>query len=264
MIRYEQNFATKATAVSTAETISFGTADIIGTGVRAYHLSMTGTAMDVDALDRLRVKGGGQTVWDVTENHLRALIQSMSPSNFDVAVGDTRITLPLYFLDRPKTDGSKFDCGFPNGLAPTVEIAHDGTASGAGTFALGYTYDDDPAKLPSWYSMFIGNDTNAGASASRAWTPITQKGFIAGFAILTTNLTTFELVIGGKTILNLNTAQLLEAQQLGNSDAITTTIFFRLDQPLPILPGSGFYITGAAGWLTTNQVSIYSYVPQGT
>ena len=263
-IHYEQNFSTKPTAVSTAETISFGTDFIIGTGVRAYHLGLTGTAMDVDALDRLRVKAGGQTIVDVTEQHLRALIQSMSPSNFDVANGDTRISIPLYFLDRPKNDPSKWDCGFPNGLAPTVEIVHDGTASGAGTMALAYTYDDDPQKLPRFYPMFIGNDTNAGASASRAWSSITQKGWIAGFSILTTNLTTFELVLNGRSVLNLNTAQLLEAQQLGNSDVVTTTIFFRLDEPLPVGPGSGFYITGAAGWVTTNQVGILTYVPQGS
>lgn len=264
MIKYEQNKGSKATAASTAETIVFGSGDVIGTGVRAYHFNMTGTAGDIDSLDRFRIKAGGQTIWDVNETDLRSLIQSLSPSNFDVANGDTRVTLPLYFLDRPKTDPAKWNCGFPNGLAPTVEIAKDNTQSATGTMFLGYTYDDNPQNLPQWYPMFIAQDTNAGASASDAWTPITQKGLMAGFSILTTNLTSFRLVLGGKTILDLNVAQLLEAQQLGNSDVVTSPIFFRLDEPTPVTLGnSGFYITGNASWVTTNQVGIYTYVPQG-
>lgn len=263
MIKYEQNKGSKTLAATTAETITFGSGDVIGSGVRAYHLNLTGTDDDVDSLTTIVVKAGGQTIWTCTEQHHRALIQSLSPSNFDVANADTRLTIPLYFLDRPKTDPAKWNCGFPNGLAPTLEISKDNTGA-AGTIFAGYTYDDDPAKLPQFYPIFIASDTNAGASASEAWTPITQKGFMVGFTVVTTNLTSFRLVLGGKTILDLNTAQLLEAQQLGNSDVVTSPVYFRLDEPTAVTLGnSGFYITGNGSWATTNQVGIHTIVPQG-
>ena len=263
MIRYSQNKGSKATAASTAETITFTSGDVLGTGVRAYHMNMTGTAGDLDSLTTLVVKAAGQNIWSAEESHHRAFVQSMAPSNFDEAAGDTRLTIPLYFVDRPKTDNTKFNCGFPNGKAPTLEISKDNTQSGAGTMFMGWTYDDDESRLPQWYPMFLVQDTNAGASASDAWTPITQKGFIAGFSVETTNLTSMRLQLNGKDVLDLNMAQLLEAQQLGNTDVDTDPIFFRLDEPVPNSGLSGFYITANASWVTTDQVGIYSYVPQG-
>lgn len=263
MIRYTQNKGSKATAASTAETITFTSGDVLGTGVKAYHMNMTGTAGDLDSLTTLVVKAAGQNIWSVNETAHRAFIQSMAPSNFDEANGDTRATIPLYFVDRPKSDPTKFNCGFPNGQAPTLEISKDNTQSGAGTMFMGYTWDDDPAKLPAWYPMFIAQDTNAGASAADAWTPISQKGYVAGFSVLTTELTSFRLQLNGKDVVDLNVAQLLEAQQLGNTDVVTSPIFFRLDEQVQNGGLSGHYITGTASWLATMQVGIYSYVPQG-
>lgn len=264
MIQYQQNFGSKSVAASVASILSFGSDFIPGTGVRAYTVNMTGTAFDYDSLDRIRLKAGGQTFWDVDENHHRAMVQAMSPSNFDYANSDTYFEIPMYFTDRYKNDPARWACGFPNGATPTLELSQDGTPSGAPVATIGYLYDDNPAALPSWYPMFIGNDTNAGANANRSWTPITQKGYLAGFSFVLSGLTSFELVIGGKTILNLLANHILAlALANGNVDAYTTVFFMRLEEPVLVLPGSGFYITGGAGWLTTNQIGLLTWVPQG-
>lgn len=262
MIVYGQNKGSKATAISTAETIVFTSGDILGSGVRAYHVNMTGTAMDLDALTTIILKAP-DLIWSANEIHHRALVQALSQSNFVEANAATRWTIPLYFADRPKSDPSRWNCGFPNGKAPTLEISHDGTPSGAGTMRCGYTYDDDPARLPAWYPKFLCGDTNAGASAADAWTPITQNGFMAGFTIHTVELTSARLVVTGKTVLDLNVAQILEAQQLGNVDTDVDPIYFRLDDQPQLGVGSGVYITGSASWVTTMQFGVHSYVPQG-
>jgi len=264
MLQYQQNYGSKSGVASTAGIASFGSDFIPGTTVRAYSVELSGTAYDYDSLDRLRLKAAGQTIWDCDENHHRALVQAFSPSNFDYANGDTFFEIPLYFMDKYKNDPARWDMGFPNGATPTLEISQDGTPSGTPITKVGYLFNDDLTMLPHWYPMFLASDTNGGANANRSWTPITQKGYMAAFTFVLSPLTSFELVIGGKTILNLDAA-MIEAMSFaqGNVDAYTTVFCFRLEEPVLVLPNSGFYQTLGAGGLTTQQVGVYTYVPQG-
>lgn len=250
--------ANKAAAASTAETIRFNESDIPGgEAVRSFILNMTGTARDFDAIDSIVVKAGGSQIWNVNELQHAALMQFISKKTGPGAT-DTRFQVPFWW-------GAP-NVAFPRGKAAAVEIAIDNTPSATGVVGLAYSYLD-PAPKADYYPMYIASDCNIAASASNARYPVTQPGFLRGFCLPDTgDITSVRIYVQNQLKLDLDLAQLLEAQELEQGGTVSTNRFFSLPAAPKIVPGETFIeLTVAAGFGgATEDIAIYCLVPQGT
>lgn len=258
MLSYGYNAASKTLTATTAETIVFNPNEIPGSGVVQYMIQLTGTNNDYDSLDRVRIKASGQTIWDVTEVHLTALIQRLSRANESMASGDTNFSIPLYIPDGKGDE--RYLSGFPAGMSPVVEIDKD-NSGGAGTAFCGWAQWSKPF---SFFPMYLGSQMNIAASATNARHNITQPGLLRGFSLNTTGLDRARLVVGGREVFNLDDQFLLQSQLLENSDTATNPLFIKLHDPLPITLGGSTYLevdTGAGWGGTSNELSVYTLVP---
>ena len=259
---YDYNAQTKTIANATVQTLSWGASEIAGDGSAAYYCTLTGTNDDYGSVSRFRVKAGGQLIVDVANAHLTAFIQRMSTSKWAMAAADTGFSVPLYTLDAKGIE-ERYACGFPIGQSPTCELVLDGTGA-AGTALLGWRlYEGTPA----FYPLLLGSQLNIAASSTNARFPITQGGLLRGFSIATTGLDRCRLVINGKQLFNMPGTQLQQAQAMeGQDGGSTNQLFFKVAEMVPITAGNSFVeIDTAAGWGgVTNEITLYSYVPQVT
>lgn len=262
-IRRTGNFSAKATTSTTAETITFGSGDIPGSGVTQYSFDMTGTNQDFDSLDAVRVKAGGVSIVDLNELQLAALIQRSGKKAGPGATA-TRFTIPLYALGSYEEglDIPRYDCGFPQGMAPTCEIDKDNTAS-VGTIFASYAQSMAPFRF---YPMHIRQQNNNAASPSNASSPLTQKGFLRGITFpRTTSITSVRVVVAGQELLNLRGPALLEIQEHDQGGTVTLNETILFEPPfLPMTPGNSLiFWTGDSSWAATDQFVVHSFVPQG-
>ena len=258
---FDYNSQTKTIVNATAATYSFGASEIAGDGVAAYYIALTGTNDDFGSISRVRVKSGGQVIMDVPQAHLTAFIQRMSTSKWAMAGADTAFTMPLYTLDAKGAE--RYASGFPNGQAPTVEVVVDGTGA-AGTITCGWRLFE--GQFP-FYSLLISSQMNIGSSSVNGRYPLTQGGLLRGFSVETTGLDRLRLVINGKQLFNLSGPLLQQSQAMeGQDGGSTNTLFFKIDEMLPITAGNSFIeLDTLAGWSgTSSEVSVYSYIPQET
>lgn len=243
----------KATQSSVADVIRFNESDVPGGGqVKHFTVNMTGANYDYDALSNITVKAGGRQVWNVDELQHAAFLQRYGKKAGPGATA-TRFTIPFYFGAVP---------GMSLGFAPraaAVEITDDGTKSAVGTCSIAYLIDETPT---THYPMYVTSGSNIAASATNGRYPVTQPGFLRGFCIArTTSITDIRVYVGNRSVLDLSGAQFLEAQELFQGSTTTLNEFFEL--PLvPIIPGETFIeVTTDGSWVATDQIAIYSLVP---
>jgi len=262
-VTYDYNGQATTIAGSSAAVYSYGASEISGDGVASFILTMTGTNCDFGSIGtgHIVVKAGGQPIVSVLPAHLTAFIQRMSTSKWAMASADTSFQIPLYTLDAKGDE--RYSSGFPNGQSPTVEIPVDGTGS-AGTLTIGWRLYE--GQYP-FYPLLLGSALNWTASTSNNRFPITQGGLLRGFSINTTGLDTFRLVIGGKQLFSLSGPQLIQSQAMeGQDGGSSNEMFFKIDEMLPITAGNSFAEGSVgSGWGgVSNQITLYSYVPQET
>ena len=96
-----ENLAGKTIAATTAQTVTWNDSEIsndhIGSWI--YNNSGANNALD-NALTNVRVRVGGQPLWDVTGPILRVAIEAMGPANTIPATGRLTVSLPMVKNDR--------------------------------------------------------------------------------------------------------------------------------------------------------------------
>lgn len=271
---YKASGVSKAVAATTAQTIVFTPGEIEGAGVIAYLISLTenaaGANNDFGALTRVRVKANGVTFIDLTPAHLKAYVQRMSRSNFDIADGDRFLIIPLMDLAAPTWDLQDIQ-QFPRGAQPTVEITTDNSVA-AGTMLIGYIRTTvDPLLWP----RLIGTQMNIAASQNQARFTFSTDGVVAGLGINTVGLTNLRAIISGEELIDLPSAglpagttsrgdMLFLSQLLDNVDVDTDPAFLKLNAGLPADSGSSYVLLDtSAAWVgAANELVVYEQLEQ--
>lgn len=237
-----------------AETVTWSSQEVPpGTEVKEFFFSMSATALDFDALSRIKVKAGGSLIYDVNELQLAALIGFYSKKAGPAAT-DTRFNIPFYLGAAP---------GIKLGAPPrnlSVELDIDGTPSAAGTASMGYQLG--PADT-THYPMLLGSDANVAASAVRRGFPITQPGIIRGLIFPDTgDIDRVIITIGNVEIFNLSGPLMIAAQEVARGTTVTTNLYVMLPL-LPIITGATqvYLDTGAGFGGVSEEIAIHSFVP---
>lgn len=259
------NAGTKPIAVTTAQTVVFTSSDIPGTGVVKYIVRTTGANNSLSsAINRIRVKAGGQTWWDVLPIQMRRMMERLSRANQLPVAANLRFQIPLLFLDAKGDE--RYNAGFPAGQAPTIEVQTDATST-AGTARIGWEIS---TIQPQWALKFLSSQGNIGPSVTNGRIPITQDGLIRGVSlpvVSATGLLRAKLVLGGVEIFNLAQDELIEWQSTedpgDNITTVPTHMFLKLATPLGAPIGNSYFEvdTGAAA-LVTDEYAIMSLIPQ--
>lgn len=256
------NGASKVVSAGVAQNIVFNPTEIRAKGVSKYIIETTGANNSLSsAVTRVRVKAGGVPFVDVAAAHLRAKIERLSRANVFPPDARLRFTIPIHIMDGKGAE--RYASLFPKGKDATVELALDANAS-AGTAICGWEYDDGVD--PAFYSMFISSPGNVAASQSNARVPITQPGLVRGVSLPivgATGLLRCRLVLSGIEVFNLDQANLLEWQFTENPESVTTTVYLKLEEPMPAAVGSSFFeVDTGAGAGVANEYGVDSVVPQ--
>jgi len=251
------NAGARAIAPGVAQTVTWNSSDIPGTGVSAYHIDFTGAGNDFANVTRIRIKAAGQTIWDLDPTHLQAMTQRFGRSNLAPAGADTSFILPLFKADFGDNEGMKFLGGFPRGLAPTLEIDLD-AAVAAGNAFCGWSQSDQPF---AFYSKSIGSQTNIAAGVVNGRVPLTQDGLIRGISINTVGLNRLKIQMSGVQLLNLSGAQLLAYQRLENTAVVVDPMFFPIEFPFAAIGGDSYFELDTQGgvWVgPNNEITVHS------
>lgn len=253
------NQSTKVTAANT--TVTFTATDIPGDGVVAYILDFTGAGMTIGDLTRIRVKAGGNQIWDVDFAHYAAWFERYSYSNRAPAAADTRMTIPFWlpgYSDENVADQSQF----PKGAAPSLELVI-GAGGAAGTVTCSWLRS---TVAPKWYPAFLGNTLNWAASTNNNRYPLTEPGTIKGIGLNTTGLTRGRLELGGVKRFEAGSAGLIESQSYYSPVTLANPLMYDLAGPDFLTGGqsappgvSAIYGDLAAGWAgVANEASVFA------
>lgn len=252
------NQSTKVTAAST--TVTFTATDIPGDGVIAYLLDFTGAGMTAGDLSRIRLKAGGNQIWDVDFNHYSAWYERYSFSNRAPAAADTSMTIPLYLPGlRSEEDADR--CQFPKGAAPSIELVI-GAGGAAGTVTAHWVRS---TVAPQFYPVFLGNVLNWAASTNNNRYPLTEGGAIKAVSLNTTGLTRGRLEIAGTKRFEASGIGLIESQRFDSPATLSNPIVWDVAGPglgggQVATPGnSAIYGDVGAGWAgVANEGAIYA------
>jgi len=249
MLTYQQG-PTKATQATTAETITWEQGTIpSGSQVKAVSFVMTGTAQDIDSLATIKFKRGGTDFISFAGDlQLMALVDSVGKKT--VATSAVRFTVPFQNVyGWPIND--PFMAAPPN-EALSIEIATDGTASGAGTI-IPY-FHLDPSAPANAYPVLMSQLLAPAGSVTNYEFNVTQTGaLLYGFIIDETNLTTLRFNYLGTDIWpSFTPGALNEVQELWQGTTVTTNRAIYLPQPVPVVGGQTKLIVTSSG--TVGQV----------
>jgi hypothetical protein len=248
-----ENLATKTIAATTAQTLTFNDSEISNDHIGSWLALQTGANNGLDnALTNVRVRVGGQPVWDVTGPILRAGIEAMGPDNTVPAVGRLTVTVPMA-LPAMNLKGFDGTIGLPAGQKPSLDFVYS-SGSSAGTIKLGW---DTLAGKPQYYTRFISFAGNVPASQTNQYVQLNvPDGLVYGLSlplISATGLTQARIVISGVELVGLVDQGILqESQFMTNPQSITVNLFMRMPIALPATVGNSFIqaTTGAASAAT--------------
>lgn len=258
----DQNASTKVTAAST--TVTFTAADIPANGVVAYIARFTGAGMTVGDLTRIRVKSGGQTIYDMDFAHYQAFIQRLSQSHYTPVAADTSMLIPFWLPDLENEDQQDL-CQMPFGQPPTVELVI-GAGGAAGTVQLGYIVSNVQPKL---YAIALGSQMNIPASVNQARFPFVEPGLVIGLQLPTVGLTRFQAVLNGAKRIEIEGTEMLffsqRWNQVSSATGITSPAYTKIVGPQSAPAGnSGVVLDTAAGFAgVANELLVHALRPQG-
>jgi hypothetical protein len=248
-----ENLATKTITATTAQTITFNDSEISNDHIGSWIANSTGANNGLDnALTNVRVRVGGQPVWDVTGPILRSFIEATGPANTIPAVGRLTVSLPMA-LPAMNLKGFDGTIGLPAGSKPSVDFVYS-AGSSAGTIKLGW---DTLAAKPQFYTRLISFAGNVPASQTNQYVQLNvPDGLIYGLSlpiISATGITQIRIVIGGVELVGLaDQGVILESQFMTNPQTVTANLFMRMPVALPATIGNSFaqVTTGAASAAT--------------
>ncbi len=267
---YGMNNTSKVIAAASATTYGWTSAELPGSPapgpyLNRFYVVTTGANNSLSsAVTRVRVKANGQEIWNVPSAHLRSMIEALAPSNTIPPAARLRWTVPQDLLGRYTRD--QYACAFPINAAPAFEFDVDATAS-AGTAVVGW---QTARTRPTHWSKFLAKASGVGPNANpgRVTIDLPPGEMLYGIALPlvgATGLTQARLYIGNVKEAELTQDFILESQFLENPQSVTTTYFWRFDEPLTLsaAQGSNYIeaITGA-GAAVSDLYSFLTLVPQ--
>lgn len=229
----------------------------------------TGAGNTNSDIDRVRVRAGGDLIWDVPFADLQAWQQRFSHRFTANAGAETVFSIPLNFLDGP-TEADQDKCQFPPGREIQVEIVTLNTTV-AGTLICGWKQTDVPAEF---YMRYYASQLNIGTSVRNGKFPFAENGIIRGMCLPVAGIDRGELIVS-----NLS-AWRLAGQQFGGvatgdmlsqkdffEDGVTNTArkLISCELGIPAAAGTSYLAldTGAAWSGVAEYGSIYAAVPLG-
>lgn len=252
------NQSSKVTAAST--TVTFTATDIPGDGVIAYILDFTGAGMAIGDLSRIRLKAGGNQIFDVDFAHFSSWFERYAFSNRAPLAADTSMMIPLMLPGlRSEEDADRSQ--FPRGAAPSLELVI-GAGGAAGTVTCHWVRTTVPAVF---YPALLGNVLNWSASTNNNRYPLTEGGAIKAITLNTTGLTRGRLEIAGVKRFEASGLGLIESQRFDSPATISNPICYDVAGPglgggQVATPGnSALYGDLAAGWAgVANEAAVYA------
>lgn len=254
-----ENLAGKTITATTAQTITWNDSEISNDHIGAWIYNNSGANNCLDnALTNVRVRVGGQPLWDVTGPIMRTFIEACAPANTIPATGRLTISIPMA-LPAMNLKGFDGTIGLPAGSKPSLDFVFNASSS-AGTGFLGW---DTLAAKPQFYTRFLAFNGNVAANATNAFVQlVVPDGLIYGLSlplVSATGITKCRVVIGGVEIMGLvDQNTILESQFMTNPQTVITSLFWRCPVALPGTVGNSFVqpTTGAASAVTDN----YAYL----
>jgi hypothetical protein len=275
--------SSKPVAAAAVQTVVFTPTDIESAGCVQLMFQLFGNAapQPFSGIDRIRVRAGGDVIWDSTREQLQAYQQRWSNRFSFNADTEGTFSIPLNFLDAPRgMSGEHQDrCQFPPNREIQVEIVTLATVV-VGSIVCGWKQTDIPAEFfPRYYS----NVLNLPAGSRNVKYTFAEPGIVRGFTLPTAGVDRVELYISDRTAFRLpgsqfgaavaaNTGDMsrqkdfFECGQVDLGPAIGTTQHIAVDLGIPALAGSSYLLMdtiagGATPWLgVTNEGVIYSIV----
>lgn len=252
------NASSKVTAASS--TVTFTATDIPGDGVIAYILDFTGAGMTIGDLSRIRLKAGGNQIWDCDFAHFTSLYERYSFGNRAPVAADTSMMLPL-FLPGLRREEEADECQFPRGAAPSLELVI-GAGGAAGTVTAHWVRT---TIAPKFYPAFLANVLNWSASTNNNRYPVTEGGAVKAVTLNTTGLTRGRLELSGVKRFEASGVGLIESQRFDSPATISNPICYDVAGPglgggQVATPGnSAIYGDVGATWAgVANEAGVYA------
>lgn len=259
----------KAVAPSATQTIVFTPQDLESAGLVNLMFAWGGTTVNTNAvIDRVRVRAGGDLLFDCTFAELQAYQQAYSKRMVGDLAANVFFNIPLHMMDAPREEDQDL-CQFPPNREIQVEVVCT-TGAGAGmTLTAGWVLSDvPPALYPRYYSQVL----NFAAIANNQRFPFVEAGIIRGVTFAVAGISRAELFISGKSAFRLpgpvfsgatGAGDLLAQQDyFTNGLTQTTRTHKKVHLNLPASPGNSYLLMDTNGFAgTAEPMAIYSVVP---
>lgn len=187
-------------AIPASGTVVFSSNDMPGDNVVAFYVSMVGAGSSVSTtgLKRIRLKAGGELIWDLDALCHRSFIESFgtgrwAPSSSESA-GSTQIVIPLNMIDAPTFDRQDTS-GFPMGRSPTLELDFGTDGDGTGSVFVGWAQS---SVVPTFFPKVTQSSMGIAASVSNGRYKVTNDGILRSFGIPATGLARLRSTFNGR------------------------------------------------------------------
>lgn len=237
-------------------------------GAVELHFAFSG-ANDLDDIDRVRVRAGGDLIVELTMTELRTMQQHWYPKYLPNATTDQVFTVPLHFPSYLAPTIDLMDAmQFPPGMDPQVELVTLNTIA-AGSVLLGWTTTNQPAQ---YTPRMLTQNLNIAANQNRATYNFSDPGIVIGWIMPLAGINRAELVISSVTAFELPGPQYggltigslyAEADFPTSGVTVTSARMKQIMLGIPAASGSSkLVIDTGAGWAgATNNAVIISAVP---
>lgn len=260
---------TKAVAPSATQTIVFTPQDLQAAGLVRLLFAWGGTTVNTNAvIDRVRVRAGGDLLFDCTFAELQAYQQAHSKRMVADLAANTFFSIPLYMMDAPKEDEQDL-CQFPPNREIQVEIVCT-TGAGAGmTLLAGWELSD---VMPQYYPKYYSSVMNFVATANNQRFPFVDAGIVRGVCFAVAGMARAELIISGKSAFLLpgpvfggaaGAGDLIGSQDYFNNGLTQTTrTLKKVHLNAPAAQGNSYLLADTSGFAgTAEPLAIYSVTP---
>lgn len=277
--------SSKAIVAASVQTIVFTPTDIESAGCVQLMFQLFGAAapQPFSGIDRIRVRAGGDVIWDTTRRQLQAYQQRWGNRFAITADTDQTFSIPLNFLDAPRgMSGEQQDrCQFPPNREIQVELVTFGAAAGgntavvAGSVVCGWKQTDVPAEF---FLRNYSSVLNLPATSRNVKYTFAEPGILRGLTLPTTGIDRAELYVSDRSAWRLpgnnfggavaaNSGDMFRQKDFyetgQNAIATTPTTAVSVDLGIPALAGSSYLVLDTdATWAgVTNEGVFYSVVP---
>lgn len=275
--RTDFNGQTRAVVASATQTLVWTNSDIASERVIAYHISITGTTVDLSMLDRIRLSANGSNIVNITPLQLRAFWQSYSGGRYKLAADAVNFTIPLLLLDSPTPDSQDIS-QFPIRSQVQLELVFTTGVAETATVFIGWT---ETSVAPQVFPRILASAMNIGASVSLQRFNFQENGIIRGIGMPHTGIDRAKIALGNEEFTFVPSEEfvglaaagdmLFEVESLyGNGPGsagtpLTTDAISRITAGISApVDGSFIELQTGAGWAgVANEAVIYAVAPNG-